>query len=216
MKRSKRDIANMEWMHREGTTPDGRAWAFAMPANSDLAELTIEMFSGTDRALAVAGGAYLEKLLRKALEEFFVDDKDAQSRLLDARRDGDLSKFASMADMTFLVGLISKDVLSLLKTMAKIRNRFAHDYAARSFTDLLSDKDSQKELNKLKLYTDQYIIASDGVDVSSVLGNDFRSRYLTCFNTLRVELVIAKSRATEQRRTEWKSSMLPPSTQRNE
>jgi hypothetical protein len=216
MKRSKRDVAKMEWMHREGKTPDGKAWAFAMPANSDFAELTTEMFSGTDRALAIAGGAYLEKLLRMVLEEFLVNDKDAQGRLLDARKDGDLSKFASMTDMTFLVGLISKNVLSQLKTMAKIRNRFAHDYAARSFGDLLNDKDSQKELNKLKLYADQYIIASDGVDVSSVLGNEFRARYVTCFNTMRLELVVAKSRATDQRRTECKSSMAPPTTQRNE
>lgn len=86
----------------------------------------------SDRAVAIVGPAFLDKLLSEALVEFMVDNRGEVSRLL--KPDGPLGTYGSRVSACYCLGLIGKIVTADLRLIGKIRNRFAHDLRA-DFTD---------------------------------------------------------------------------------
>ncbi len=197
------------WIKREGTTPEGKAWAFSAFAHPEYANFLEEMFTQSDRTLVIISCAYIDDLLRSVLDKFFVENDSVKSALLDPLKNGALAEFAPRADVAFLLGLISSDVRQQMRVLAKIRNRFAHDHRIRSFEDLAKDEKVKKEVEKLKRYADRFIISSEG-DVSTILGDKIRPRYWAYFTTLQAALISAMHRAEEQRRGECRDEPISP------
>jgi DNA-binding MltR family transcriptional regulator len=77
--------------------------------------------------------SYLDQCLASLLERHFISGKTAK-RLLDPRG-GPIGTFSVRADICYCLGIISKDLYNNLRTVAEIRNRFAHSYLSISFDD---------------------------------------------------------------------------------
>lgn len=81
-----------------------------------------------ERAIAILGVAYLDSLLEDLLINFLVDDETEAKKLLGSDRA--MGTFSSRITATYCLGLICKTVRDDLRTVAKIRNRFAHEVRA--------------------------------------------------------------------------------------
>jgi DNA-binding MltR family transcriptional regulator len=90
-----------------------------------------EFHHESDRIVAIVGGAYLDSLLDSLLRAVFTDTPEEVDRLL--RPDAPLGSNGSRYQLAYCLGLIRKDQRDDLKTIAKIRNLFAHDFKALSF-----------------------------------------------------------------------------------
>ena len=78
-----------------------------------------------DRAIAIVGAAFLDRLLAEMLANYFVDDDKESGKLLAA--DGPLGQFGTRTTACYCLGLIGKTVKADLRLVAKVRNRFAHE-----------------------------------------------------------------------------------------
>lgn len=85
-----------------------------------------------DRAIAVVGPAFLDTLITQVLTNFLVEDAKEVEKLL--QPEGHLGTFGARVSICYCLGLIGKTVTDDLRTVAKIRNRFAHDLLA-NFSD---------------------------------------------------------------------------------
>jgi hypothetical protein len=86
----------------------------------------------SERAVAIVGPAFLDTLLTETLANFLVDDAREVHRLI--RPEGPLGTFGAKVSACYCLGLIGGTVTADLRTIAKIRNRFAHDLLA-TFSD---------------------------------------------------------------------------------
>ena len=79
------------------------------------------------RGSVIVWAALLDTRLRELISNFMIDDK-AVENLLGTDKDPDrpLSSFASRARIAYCLGLISFNEYDDLKTIATIRNKFAH------------------------------------------------------------------------------------------
>lgn len=123
-----------------------------------LAALISEDDNGTDRGVAIVGGAFTEKLLESLLLAYFKfgssrigfsrSEKEVleiSASLFDYNRDGALSTFAAKTRVARLLGLINHDTYKNLRNVASIRNDFAHDLDIDSF----KNPKVQAKVNKL-------------------------------------------------------------------
>jgi hypothetical protein len=81
-----------------------------------------------ERAIAIVGAAFLDKILEHILINFMVDDEKEKSKLIGIDRA--IGTFSSRVTTTYCLGLICKTVRDDLRTVAKIRNKFAHELQA--------------------------------------------------------------------------------------
>ena len=65
--------------------------------------------------------------------QLFLLTAELQKALL--RYDGPLGGFVTRTDLAYSLGLIPKGVLQNLRTLAEIRNQFAHSYLSLTFDD---------------------------------------------------------------------------------
>jgi hypothetical protein len=85
-----------------------------------------------DRAIAIVGAAFLDKLLEETLRNFLIDDEREVHKLLQS--EGHLGTLGSRISLAYCLGLVNDVVKSDLRLVAKIRNAFAHDITA-TFSD---------------------------------------------------------------------------------
>ena len=78
----------------------------------------------SDRGCALMAADFIEDKLEKLLESYFIENEKVCKQLLKAN--GALATFSSKIDLTFLLGLIPKNVFNDLHILRKIRNEFAH------------------------------------------------------------------------------------------
>ena len=78
-----------------------------------------------DRAIAIVGAAFLDRLLAEMLANYFVDNDKESMKLL--APDGPLGQFGARTTACYCLGLIGKTVKLDLRPVAKVRNRFAHE-----------------------------------------------------------------------------------------
>jgi DNA-binding MltR family transcriptional regulator len=90
-----------------------------------------EFHHESDRVVAIVGAAYLDSLLDSLLRAVFIDSPEEVDRLL--RSDAPLGSNGSRYQLAFCLKLIRRDQREDLKTIAKIRNLFAHDFKSLSF-----------------------------------------------------------------------------------
>ncbi len=81
-----------------------------------------------ERAIAIVGAAFLDSILEHALINFMVDDEKETKKLLGAERP--MGSFSSRITATYCLGLICRTVRDDLRTVGRIRNRFAHQLNA--------------------------------------------------------------------------------------
>ena len=81
----------------------------------------------SDRAVAIIGPAFLDTLISDILIEFMVDDEREVKNLL--QPDGPLGTYGSRVTACYCLGLIGPIIATDLRTIAKIRNRFAQTAA---------------------------------------------------------------------------------------
>ncbi len=111
----------------------GKALERHFSAERALVEFT-QMFRNevNDRSLAIVAGAFLDSLLENILVEFLVDYEREVGDLL--RYDQPMGTFGGRVRAAYCLGLLRKSVLDDLRTVGRIRNKFAHDLSA-SFED---------------------------------------------------------------------------------
>jgi hypothetical protein len=81
-----------------------------------------------ERAIAIVGTTFLDNILEHILINFMVDDEKETKKLIGI--DGAMGAFSSRVTATFCLGLICRTVRDDLRTVGKIRNRFAHELEA--------------------------------------------------------------------------------------
>ena len=95
-----------------------------------LRSIEAEFRDADGRVLAVLGAAYLDSVLEQLLRATFVDDEKEADRLL--APDRPIGANGARYQLAYCLGLISADQRNDLKTIAKIRNLFAHDFSVVS------------------------------------------------------------------------------------
>jgi DNA-binding MltR family transcriptional regulator len=78
--------------------------------------------------------SYLDQCLASLLERYFRKVDTAQE-ILDPIKKGILGAFSARADLCYCLGISTKELHQNLRTVARIRNRFAHSYLSISFKD---------------------------------------------------------------------------------
>jgi len=81
-----------------------------------------------ERAIAIVGATFLDSILEHTLINFLADDEKETRKLL--HFDQAMGTFSSRITATYCLGLVCKTVRDDLRTVAKIRNRFAHELGA--------------------------------------------------------------------------------------
>lgn len=99
-----------------------------LDALREFHELFNERGAADERAIAIVGAAFLDSMLEDILVSFMVDDEKEARKLLGF--DQAMGTFSSRITATYCLGLICKTVRDDLRTVAKIRNRFAHEMRA--------------------------------------------------------------------------------------
>jgi hypothetical protein len=103
--------------------------------------------SGSERVMAVVGGALLEEAADRTLRERLIDDPGVIKNLLEPDRS--LGNVASQIDLLYLLGAFDDRTRKALKGLARVRNFFAHRTDA-SFDSL--DKDFTDAMKRLVLH----------------------------------------------------------------
>jgi DNA-binding MltR family transcriptional regulator len=98
-----------------------------------IAAMDEEFHNQSDRVVAVLGGAYLDDVIENLLRAVFIREGEVADSLL--RPDAGLGSHGSRCQLAFCLGLIRKHQYDDLKQVAKIRNRFAHNYKSLSFDE---------------------------------------------------------------------------------
>lgn len=101
-------------------------------------------FTGeSDRASAIVGAAWLDEILAKLLKNFLIKDT-VSSRLLGESGHGPLSTFANRVNVSYSLGLLTKEERLNLLSVGKIRNLFAHRIQRSSFSNQKMARETEK------------------------------------------------------------------------
>ncbi|MFW6030422.1 MAG: MltR family transcriptional regulator [Halanaerobiales bacterium] len=92
--------------------------------SSDILMFHAILLKESDRGSVLMAASYLEDLLEKLLQKFFVNENSLTNTLFNGY--GVLSSFSSKIDLSYLLGLISNNAQKKLHLIRKIRNEFAH------------------------------------------------------------------------------------------
>jgi hypothetical protein len=86
-----------------------------------------------ERAVAIVGATFLDNILENTLINFLIDDEKEVQKLLGV--DQPMGTYSSRVNTMYCLGLICKTVRDDLRTVGKIRNKFAHQLSASFDTD---------------------------------------------------------------------------------
>ena len=101
---------------------------------SDDTKKVFDVFNDeSDIACVLIGTSYLSELLANIIEVSFIDTS-ISGKLLDPQC-GVIGQFSVRADLAYCLGLINKSFYQDLRTVAAIRNIFAHKHLTLDFSD---------------------------------------------------------------------------------
>ncbi len=100
----------------------------------------------TDRGCTLMAAAFLDEELENLIKAHLVDSKKAIKSVFD--NSGALGTFSSRIDISFLLGLIPKNIYDDLHILRKIRNDFAHNSAPITF----SEPEISQRINALQVH----------------------------------------------------------------
>jgi DNA-binding MltR family transcriptional regulator len=96
-----------------------------------IAAMDEEFHEQPDRVIATVGAAYLDSALDTLLRAVLIDSEDEVEKLLGPS--GALGANGARCQLAYCLGLITVDQRDDIKTIAKIRNKFAHEYSIKEF-----------------------------------------------------------------------------------
>jgi len=91
-----------------------------------------ELNNQTDRGAVLVGSAYLETKLEELLGSGLASNQTIFSALV-RERTAPLRGFWAKIELSYLLGLVGKDVRDSLNTIRNLRNDFAHSYESMTF-----------------------------------------------------------------------------------
>ncbi len=112
----------------------------------EFMDFRYSLIQESDRGSVLMAAAFIEDKLGCLLELYFIENEKVCKQLLNGN--GALATFSSKIDLTFLLGLIPKNIFNDLHILRKIRNDFAHTASKISF-ETPSIKDRTKALSTL-------------------------------------------------------------------
>jgi DNA-binding MltR family transcriptional regulator len=121
-------------------------WAILEDLKEAHTRAIVEILTGSERALAIVGGALLDESVQRTLSERFRNEKEIVDGLFKPSRP--LGNLNPKIDVLYLVGGIDKPTWRALKGITGVRNFFAHDLRA-SFE--VTDKKLLKAMEHLTL-----------------------------------------------------------------
>jgi DNA-binding MltR family transcriptional regulator len=93
----------------------------------------------SDRGSVLMAAAFIEDKITILLETYMVQNSRIQKKIFEGN--GALATFSSKIDISFLLGLIPKNIYNDLGILRKLRNDFAHNAKAITFeTDYIKDR----------------------------------------------------------------------------
>lgn len=100
-------------------------------------ELFQEMFEESDRGCILIGASVLDELLDKLLRQRLSPSKHAADKAVDPlfAGMGPLSSFSSKIKLAYCIGILNQWEFEDLERIRKIRNKAAHEYTAKTFTN---------------------------------------------------------------------------------
>ncbi len=96
-----------------------------------IAAMDREFHEQPDRVVAIVGAAFLDSTLDSLLRAVLIDSHDDVEGLLGPN--GALGASGARCQLAYCLGLITLDQRDDIKTIAKIRNKFAHDFNITAF-----------------------------------------------------------------------------------
>jgi DNA-binding MltR family transcriptional regulator len=100
-------------------------------ASEIIVAMDHEFHGKSDRVIAIVGAAYLDSVLDSLLRAVLIESRDDVDVLLG--QTGPLGANGAGCQLAYCLGLITRDQRDDLKMIAKIRNKFAHDFHVSSF-----------------------------------------------------------------------------------
>lgn len=105
----------------------------------EFKDFRISLLAESDRGSVLMAAAFIEDKITQLLETYMVQNKTIQKKIFDGN--GALATFSSKIDISFLLGLIPKNIYNDLGILRKLRNDFAHNAKSITFqTDYIKDK----------------------------------------------------------------------------
>ena len=96
-----------------------------------IAAMDRDFHEQPDRVVAIVGAAYLDSTLESLLKAVLIDSHEEVECLLG--QFGPLAAHGARCQLAYCLGLITRDQRDDLKTVAKVRNAFAHDFNQTTF-----------------------------------------------------------------------------------
>lgn len=84
----------------------------------------------SDRSAAILAASFLEEVLEETIRSFLIEDKSVDNLF---KGYSPLSTFSSKIDISYALGLITKEMKQDLDVVRKVRNHFAHNWKDASF-----------------------------------------------------------------------------------
>ncbi|WP_270607119.1 MltR family transcriptional regulator [Bacillus mobilis] len=112
-----------------------------------LKEFEKELENSSDRGLVLVSGSIIEELLGELLKAFLIKSKGIEKDLF--KVNGVLATFEAKIQMSYYLGLISKNEKSNITYLQRVRNKFAHQFIGITFeNDAISNVCSNFEIPK--------------------------------------------------------------------
>jgi DNA-binding MltR family transcriptional regulator len=161
--------------------------------SQEAADLYKAINEGSPLACVLIAAASLDKALISLLGKYFVNG-DTSKRILS--ENGFLGESSRCTDIAYCLGLISKGFLENLKSIAQIRNKFAHSHLFLDF----DDKEIMDKCNKLRFpkIAQAVSVGHEGPDFLTQFGKDPRFRFVM-ISVIMFEKLIGIGITTEQR-----------------
>lgn len=106
---------------------------------TEFKDFRMSLLSESDRGSVLMAAAFIEDKITQLLETYMVQNKKIQEKIFDGN--GALATFSSKIDISFLLGLIPKNIYNDLGILRKLRNDFAHNAKSITFqTDYIKDR----------------------------------------------------------------------------
>ena len=123
-----------------------RSFSMAWPegAPEGIHDIFQELLNGSDRAVAIVGGALVEELLTRALKYFLRPDATSMEELFSFS--GPLGTFSAKIRMGYHLGCYGEEVRRDLDILRRIRNDFAHELQATFSTQVIRDRTASFQL----------------------------------------------------------------------
>ncbi|MEB9416023.1 MltR family transcriptional regulator [Bacillus cereus] len=112
-----------------------------------LTEFEKELENSSDRGLVLVSGSIIDELLGELLKAFLINSKSIEKDLF--KGNGVLATFEAKIQMSYYLGLISKNEKSNIIYLQRVRNKFAHQFIDITFeNDAISNVCSNFEIPK--------------------------------------------------------------------